>query len=74
MHSRDASSNAYVTRHSFFDFQQLKIYGSNTGEYYNDSFIVKLNASGSNLEYSTYLGERYRFWMELQRYLAMHML
>ncbi|MEK7719679.1 MAG: SBBP repeat-containing protein, partial [Bacteroidota bacterium] len=55
----DTSGNAYVTGSTAsFDFPTASaIYGSNTGEYYyNDSFIAKLNASGSNLEYSTYLG------------------
>ncbi len=55
----DTSGNAYVTGSTAsIDFPTASaIYGSNTGEYYyNDSFIAKLNASGSNLEYSTYFG------------------
>ena len=53
----DTSGNAYVTGYTHSDdFPTASaIYESHRGGY-DDAFVTKLNASGSSLSYSTYLG------------------
>lgn len=54
----DNAGNAYVTGHT--GSSNFPVFGSplqSTGGYYNyDAFVTKLNAAGSALVYSTYLG------------------
>ncbi|WP_179129216.1 SBBP repeat-containing protein [Candidatus Brocadia sapporoensis] len=52
----DSSGNAYVTGWTVSsDFPTVNaLYGSNTGFY--DAFVTKIDASGTSLSYSTYLG------------------
>jgi hypothetical protein len=56
----DASGNTYVTGQAFsFDFPTLNaLQSTNAGSAFDPSnvFITKINASGSSLVYSTYLG------------------
>ena len=53
----DASGNAYVggTTASLF-FPVVNAVQPNNGAFFNDAFITKVNAAGSALVYSTYLG------------------
>jgi Beta-propeller repeat/HYDIN/CFA65/VesB-like, Ig-like domain len=50
----DGSGNAYVTGNTFSTDFPTTNSGSNNGN--NDVFVTKLNAAGSSLIYSTYLG------------------
>jgi uncharacterized repeat protein (TIGR01451 family) len=52
----DTSGNAYITGYTYStNFPTVSpIYGSNTGA--PDAFVTKINAAGSSLAYSTYLG------------------
>ena len=53
----DASGNAYVTGStSSTDFPTASPFQPNKGGGFNDAFVTKLNAAGSGLVYSTYLG------------------
>ncbi|MFN3533276.1 MAG: SBBP repeat-containing protein, partial [Candidatus Brocadia sp.] len=53
----DTSGNAYVTGETAStDFPTASALFGNNAEYDTDAFITKLDASGSNLIYSTYLG------------------
>jgi hypothetical protein len=53
----DSSGNAYVTGNTYStDFPTASAYQGSGGGIYKDVFITKVNASGSGLDYSTYLG------------------
>ena len=54
----DSGGNAYVTGYTLSsDFPtENPMYGTKTGSY--DAFVTKIDASGTSLSYSTYLGER----------------
>ena len=53
----DAASNAYVTGDtSSIDFPTASPFQPNKAGGFNDAFVTKLNAAGSGLVYSTYLG------------------
>ncbi|TVL95212.1 MAG: hypothetical protein CV082_11675 [Candidatus Brocadia sp. BL1] len=54
----DGAGNAYVTGHTgSSNFPTANaMYGSYNGGY-NDAFVTKIDASGTSLSYSTYLGE-----------------
>ena len=56
----DALGNAYVTGYTYSNnFPTKNSYQENFAGGSRDAFITKLSASGSSLEYSTYLGGRY---------------
>jgi len=55
----DSDGNAYVTgktNSSDFPAKNAIYYGSFNGGYYYDAFVTKIDASGTSLLYSTYLG------------------
>ena len=54
----DSSGNAYVTGYTYStDFPTVNpLQATDCGGQYGDAFVTKLNAAGSALVYSTYLG------------------
>jgi len=55
--SVDGSGNAYITGHTVSsDFPTQSAFQGTYGGGYTDAFVTKLNSSGNDLAYSTYLG------------------
>ena len=56
----DGSGNAYITGMTrSTDFPTKEAYQIEHGGFYTDGFVTKLNSSGNDLVYSTYLGGNY---------------